>query len=103
MLREFVTIKTATGDLKGYLYVGADGLPELRLEYPGRSVLGYGTETTATFRQETFQPSSFPAAWELQQEELDAGILFCAWRTIAEMQWDIAQAQREIEEGHDAD
>lgn len=83
MLREFVTIKTSTGDLHGHLYVGADHFPKLLVDCGC---------------PEYYRPASFPAAWQLQQAGPDAGILFCAWRTIMEMQWEIAQAERQAED-----
>ena len=88
-LREDITIKTATSTLNGWLYVGQDGLPDVRIK----------EEAVEGDVWQTFRPSQFPAAWELRQAEPgDVGILFESWRTIMEMQFDIAQAQRETED-----
>lgn len=90
-LLEKISIKTPTGELAGYLYVGQDGLPSLQVEQRISPAIPYT-------RLQVFRPAQFPAAWELQQAEPDAGILFCAWRTIMEMQWEIAQQEREIKD-----
>lgn len=93
-LRENVSIQTPTGTLTGFLFVGQDGLPELEIQHEHASQV----KEHAYYGPLRYRPSTFPAAWQLQQAEPDAGILFCAWRTIMEMQWEIAQAQREAEE-----
>lgn len=89
-----MAIKTLTDELRGYLFVGRDHLPELTVFYDQASRMGMATWTGPL----RYTPALFPAAWELQQAEPDAGILFCAWRTIAELQWDIAQAERQTED-----
>lgn len=92
-LREKVSIKTPTSDLTGKLVVGTDGLPELRVEERVAPTIPYT-------RLSVYRPSTFPAAWTLQQAELgDVGILFESWRTISEMQFAIATAEREVEHG----
>lgn len=83
-LREDVGIITLTGQLTGHLFVGADHLPEIAVD-----------ERESHGAHEFYRPATIPATWELQQAEPDAGILFCAWRTISELQWEIARAQRE--------
>ena len=82
-LREQVEIRTTTGTLPGHLFVGHDGLPVLRVD------------TLRPEWEEDYRPATFPAAWEVQQAEPDAGVLFCAWRTISELQFEIVQTQRE--------
>ena len=84
-LREEVLIKTTTGELHGYLFVGQDGLPQVHVDMPIENLVRYYV----------YLPATFPSCYELQQAELgDVGILFESWRTILEMQFDLAQAQR---------
>ena len=87
-LREEVKIYTTLGELRGHLYVGDDCLPMLEI-----------SPLTHSPYWGKYSPATFPAAWTLQQAELgDVGILFESWRTISELQFEIAQAQRETED-----
>lgn len=84
MLKEMVRIKTATTNLKGVLYVGLDGLPELLVN---------------DTRFEYYRPWNLPAAWLLEYV-LDPAvepILYPAWQAIERIQRQIADAQREAE------
>lgn len=86
MLKGNVIIRTELGDdLKGHLYVGRDGLPEMELH--DRSIPGI-----------TFRPSQCPAAWTLHSAPGESGILLGAWNQIQEIQTKLAIAQREAEE-----
>lgn len=89
-LREPVTIKTATTDLKGVLYVGEDGLPELRVEqrHP----------TIPYTRVDTCRPWSLPAAWTVcPLHAAGWGVLYDAWTDIEVVLQHIRDAQREAE------
>lgn len=84
MLRESVTIKTATTDLKGELFVGADGLPELWLD--------------AQFSNESFTPATIPAAWTIRNlNGTLEGVLLETWNAISYFRDRITCAQREVE------
>lgn len=82
-LRESVRVKTATGELAGHLYVGVDGLSELRLD--------------TQLDNEHFTPAQFPAAWTLRAIG-DPGALLAAWWGIQGIREDVARAEREAEE-----
>lgn len=81
-LREKVAVKTATGELHGELFIGADGLPELRLD--------------VQFDNESFRPGTLPAAWIVISHT--CGTLYSAWDLIWNLIEEIAIAQREAEE-----
>jgi len=85
-MREDVIIKTATGDLRGHLFVGHDHLPELAADE--RDVVG---------AYAFYRPATVPATWTLLPVE-GPGILLLCWREISLWQGDIALAQREAEE-----
>lgn len=86
-LREDVRIVTPSGKLKGYLYVGPDGLPKL-LVYNSIS------------RIEHYTPATFPAAWMMLMgdDDFQIGPLFEAWRDIEDARQSIVEAQREAEQ-----
>lgn len=81
-LREDVRIVTDSGKLSGYLFVGADGLPELRLE--------------TQIDNESFRPATFPAAWRITS--VTCGELYQAWREVEAIQMRLRVAQREAEQ-----
>lgn len=87
-LREDVIIKTATTDLKGVLFAGIDGLPELRVDGHPWSI----------------RPALLPGAWSLRAVDprrdvngADEGVLIAAWAEIERIQRQIAVAQKEAE------
>jgi len=95
MLREEVYITTATGELKGYLSVGADGLPELFVEHEHASQVGMYVHTGPLH----YRPATFPAAWKIDSNPYspDTG-LWAAWCGIEAIICDLAVAQREAED-----
>lgn len=82
-LRENVRVKTATGELAGYLFVGAEGLPELRIDE--------GKEQNYKYR-----PATLPTAWRLSSPT--CGELYQAWLDVERIQRQLAVAQREAAE-----
>lgn len=85
-LRESVTIVIPGGTLSGYLFVGAERLPELEIPPPG----GYWG---------TYRPATFPAAWAIWPPHgVIPGPLMEAWWKIEGIQDQLATAQREAEE-----
>lgn len=78
-LREDVIVLTPTAPLKGELFVGADGLPELAVGECDR---------------EFYRPATIPNTWGLMPRGED-GLLLLTWLAIQELQSDIAKAQRE--------
>lgn len=88
-MREDVIVKTGTGELQGYLFVGHDGLPGL--EMAERRYLALHTDI--------YRPATFPAAWELRYVLHDKEpILYPAWCAIQRLQEQIAQAEREADD-----
>lgn len=86
-LRESVIIHTPGGDLQGELFVGADGLPELRLE--SDIIYAY-----------PYRPATIPATWgpivDADDERIE-GPLLAAWRGIDSIRQAIAMIQRDAE------
>jgi hypothetical protein len=83
-LRESVSVKTPYGEVKGNLFIGADGLPEVRVEH-------------YLLRCENLRPATFPAGWSLSLVPGESGILLGAWNQIQELQTRLAQAERDVE------
>lgn len=84
MLREKVIIKTATTNIEGELFVGADGLPEL--------VIG-------VWDREFYRPWTLPAAWTVcYRSDNQSDILLYTWIRISDLRQDIRDAQREADE-----
>lgn len=94
-LREEVIIKTATGELRGFLFVGHDHLPELRIPSPA-TLAKHGIDTGKSGFDDYYRPANIPAAWRLRPMGED-GLLLKTWLAIQELQSDIAQAEREAE------
>lgn len=99
-LREPVIVHTAISDLMGHLFVGVDGLPELKVEIPLSMVPGVYYPTSST----SYRPATFPYAWLLRAADpshdvggIDEGILIAAWSDIERIQRQIAAARREEE------
>lgn len=90
-LRESVIIKTFTDDLKGELFVGADGLPELVITINGRTL-------------EPYRPATLPAAWTVCPIHAAGwGVLYDAWTDIEAILQHIRDAQREADEAEKAE
>lgn len=84
-LREKVCIKTPTGDFEGELYVGVDGLPELRM-------------VAGDVWSPCYRPATFPATWSLIAIGGRAhGVLLQAWIDISDIRSAVVDAQREAE------
>lgn len=82
-LREAVTITTGIGmKCQGHLFVGSNGLPELRLDMQQND--------------ENFTPSTFPAVWGLSSPT--CGDLYQAWRDVEAVQMQLRVAQREAKQ-----
>jgi hypothetical protein len=91
LLREAVMIKTEGGELQGELFVGADGLPELR---------------TSTAFQLSYRPETFPNAWSLHPiSRYGPEVLLESWRQITCIRERLRVAQRDAdaEERRDPD
>lgn len=101
MLRESVLIKTATTDLQGELFVGADGLPELRVACEGCNPYSK-TDFHLDLDTLTYRPDTLPAAWSLRTPNTFPGLhdmpLLVAWQAIERIREEIRDAQREAEE-----
>ena len=84
-----VIVKTDTGvDLRGRLFVGHDGLPEIR-------VIEDAVEGEV---HQVFRPATFPAVWSLRAPRNPwPGALLTAWQEIEEIREAIAIAEREAE------
>lgn len=80
-LREYVVVETTTDmRVSGSLFVGADGLPELRLD------------------GQLFTPATLPAAWTIHwRRDNETDVLFDAWGSLIDLRREIADAQREQE------
>ena len=88
-LYEMVIVKTDTGvEMSGKLFVGADGLPEVRV-----------TEDAVEGEvHQVFRPATFPAVWSLRAPRNPwPGALLTAWQEIEEIREAIAIAEREAE------
>ena len=72
-------------DLSGKLFVGADGLPVLRV-----------TEDAVEGEvHQVFRPATFPAVWSLRAPRNTwPGVLLDAWNKIEQIRGDIAFAER---------
>lgn len=78
-MREKVIVKTATTDLEGELFVGADGMPELFVwSWPDH-----------------YRPWTFPRSWSISSKSV--GDLYSAWCRIEEVLKEVRDAQREAE------
>ena len=88
-LTEEVMVKTDTGvDMRGKLFVGADGLPEVRVT----------EEAVEGDVHQVFRPATFPAAWSLRATRTTGpGPLLTAWQEIEHIREEIAIAEREAE------
>lgn len=93
-LHENVRVITATSELAGHLYVGADGLPELEVFYP----LTTEEQTFIRKRSEIFSPWTIPATYAVYPIYAAGwGVLYDAWTDIAAVLQHIRDAQRETE------
>lgn len=89
-LREDVIVNTGTTKLRGKLFVGADGLPRLRV---------YNGTISETLRIEFYTPTTFPAAWTVcYQRGNETNLLYDAWTRICDLRQEIVDAQREAEQ-----
>lgn len=88
-LTERVTILTDTGTkLAGYLFVGADGLPALKVK----------EDAVEGEVWQAFTPAQFPAAWTVCWRNGNAtNVLFDKWAQINYMLKEIRDAQRDAE------
>lgn len=86
-LTERVRVITGTGTrLAGCLFVGADGLPEVRVK----------EDAVEGEVWQALRPSQFPDAWNLLSPT--CGELYQAWREIEAVQMRLRVAQREAED-----
>ena len=81
-LREKATIKTPLGIIQGHLFLGQDGLPELRIDGE---------------KWRSFRPAQFPDAWDMDVHlgQLELGPLLRAWLMIDTARGIVSEAQRE--------
>ena len=89
LLTEEVRILIDTGvEMHGKLFVGLDGLPEVRV-----------TEDAVEGEvHQVFRPATFPAAWSLRATRTTGpGPLLTAWQEIEHLREEIAIAEREEE------
>lgn len=101
-MREDVIIKTATGDLRGHLFVGHDHLPELRIPSPA-TLAKHGIDTGKSGFDDYYRPANIPNTWEVQKVGRDAGILLRSWWDIGGVRARIVHYEREAEEAEERD
>ena len=86
--KERVIVKTPTDEMRGVLFVGADGLPEVRV-----------TEDAVEGEvHQVFRPATFPTVWSLRAPRNTwPGVLLTAWQEIEHIRQRLVVAEREAE------